>query len=187
MNLSKLKFYVDKSGYSVREFCQKSGIQTPTYYKFLKDNDIWAATLERMCELLKISPMEFFELKTNTVDKIELLEESVVMYKRKNDDLHMGKLIEKRLDDINMTLAEFGRRIGTTRQNAKSIIERKNISLEHAIEYNEVLNPKGSEPWDIFEYFLRKKPETIQDKYVKLLEEINQMNAKSRKKKTKQL
>lgn len=186
MNLSKLKFYVEQSGYSVREFCQKSGIQTPTYYKFLKDNDIWAATLEKMCELLKISPIEFFEVKTNSIDKIDMLEESTVMYKRKTEDLHMGKLIEKRLDEINMTLAEFGRRIGTTRQNAKSILERKNITLEHAIEYNEVLNPKGSEPWDIFEYFLRKKPETIQDKYVRLLEDYNRLQVKKTRKNSKE-
>ena len=186
MNISKLKFYVDKSGMSIREICRKVNITNPTYYKAIRDNDIQASVLEKFCIILKVSPMEFFEIQTNGIDKIDMLEESTVMYKRKTEDLHMGKLIEKRLDEINMTLAEFGRRIGTTRQNAKSILERKNITLEHAIEYNEVLNPKGSEPWDIFEYFLRKKPETIQDKYVRLLEDYNRLQVKTTRKNNKE-
>lgn len=188
MNISKLKIYVDNSGMSIREICRKVNITNPTYYKALRDNDIQASILEKFCKILKVSPLEFFDVgnPVSTLKNTELNEPNE-HYTTKIAEIHMGRLIEKRLDQIGMSLAEFGRRIGTTRQNAKSILQRKNITLEHAIVYNEVLNPSGSDPWDIFEYFLRKKPETVQDKYIRLLEEVNRMNDKMKKKKVKQL
>lgn len=185
MDLSKLKYYVERSEYSVRDFCQKSGIKTPTYYKAIKDNDIRASVLETMCVLLKVDPTVFFDKigVYSTGSHHTLLEEPAADYKTRAEELHIGRIIEARLNEIGMSIAEFGRIIGTTRQNAKSILQRKNITLEYAIEYNEALNPSGSSPWDIFEFFLREKPETVEEKYIRLLEEVNQRAAKTKSKK----
>lgn len=188
MNLSRLKYLVDKSGYSIRDFCQKVGIKTPTYYKIIKDNDARSSIIEKMCIVLHVSPLEFFEVpvygeKHSTV----VLAEPQVEYLKKTDDIHMGKIIEDRLDKIGMTPAEFGRRIGTTRQNAVSILKRKSIEFHNAVKYNEILNPSGSEHWDIFEYFLRKKPDTIEEKYIRLLEEVNQLQHRTERKKRKNM
>jgi len=172
MNLSRLKFYVDKSGYTIRTFCKEVGIKTPTYYKALKDNDIRSSVLEKMCILLAINPVEFFDKsKYDLKAEVEIASESKVLFFTKKTEIHMGKMIESRLDEVGMSVAEFGRRIGTTRQNAQNMLKRKHITWENALEYNEVLNPPGSVPWDIFEFFLRKKPDTIQEKYTRLLEE----------------
>lgn len=175
MNLSRLKFYVDKSGYTIRTFCKEAGIKTPTYYKALKDNDIRASVLEKMCLLLAVSPGEFFD-KTKYADTpigVSIASDNKDEYAKKKTEIHIGKMIESRLDDIGMSVAEFGRRIGTSRQNAQNLLKRKHITWDNAIQYNEVLNPPNSTPWDIFELFLRKKPETLQEKYSHLLEENN--------------
>lgn len=173
MNISKIKFHLDKSGITVRDFCRMVGITNPTYYKALRDNDILASNLEKMCKILKVNPLEFFDLNYLTPENdIDIeLKETIPQYSRKKVELHIGRIIEDRLDEIGMSVAEFGRRIGTTRQNAQNLLKRKQIQIDSAIEYNEILNPPGSKPWDIFQYFVRQKPETINDKYTRLLEE----------------
>jgi predicted transcriptional regulator len=182
MNLNRLKHYIDHSNYTIRTFCKEAGIKTPTLYKAIKDNDIRASVLEKMCILLKVSPAEFFNLGEEMQERVmfskKVVSEPEAEYKKKLD-IHMGKIIEARLDEIGMTIAEFGRRIGTSRQNAQNMLKRKQIQLESAIQYNEILNPPNSKPWDIFEYFLRKKPESIEDKYSNLLEEHNKLLSKS--------
>ncbi len=176
MNISLLKFHREKSGITVRDLCRRVGITTPTYYKAINDNDIMASTLEKICKELKVSPMIFFDEKGYRIDEIIIneLSESNVKY-NKNKETHIGNLIEKRLDEIGMSVAEFGRRIGTSRQNALGILKRKSITWEHALQYNDVLNPPGSSPWDLFQFFLLNKPETIEDKYMRLLEEYNRL------------
>lgn len=188
MNISRIKFHLDKSGFTVRDFCRMVGITNPTYYKALRDNDILASNLEKMCKILKVSPMEFFDNSGYTLQDslVEEVKEDAVSYSKKKD-IHMGKAIEDRLDAIGMSVAEFGRRIGTTRQNAQNLLKRKHITIENLIQYNEVLNPPSSTPWDLFEMFLRKKPETIQDKYTHLLEEHNTLLRTTSNKKPRKL
>lgn len=182
MKLSRLKLHVDRSGYTIRNFCQLVGIKTPTYYKAINSNDIKASVLEKICILLNISPLEFFETNHYEEGGVMFMKVADINARyQKKEEIHIGKIIESRLDEIGMNVAEFGRRIGTTRQNAKGILERKNITIDNAIIYNSVLNPPGSKPWDLFENFLRTKPQTIEDKYIQLLEEHNRLKKKNRK------
>lgn len=44
--------------------------------------------------------------------------------------LHMGNLIEKRLDELGMTKAELGRRLGTSRQNINALLRKPFPPLE---------------------------------------------------------
>jgi len=46
------------------------------------------------------------------------------------NDLHVGKLIEKVFSERNMKKAEFARRINTTRQNITTLFNRPNIDVK---------------------------------------------------------
>lgn len=53
--------------------------------------------------------------------------------------LHIGHLIKSVFDESGMTVAEFARRIHTTRPNVYSIFERYDIGVEQLIEISNVL------------------------------------------------
>ena len=53
--------------------------------------------------------------------------------------LHIGHLIKTVFDESGMTVAEFARRIHTTRPNVYSIFERYDIGVEQLIEISNVL------------------------------------------------
>jgi Cro/C1-type HTH DNA-binding domain len=44
--------------------------------------------------------------------------------------LHLGQLVDQRLEESGMTKAEFGRRIGTSRQNVHSLIRKPTMTVE---------------------------------------------------------
>lgn len=47
----------------------------------------------------------------------------------KLEEIHIGEEIRKKVQDIGLSDAEFGRRINTSRQNAQSIYERKSVDI----------------------------------------------------------
>ena len=56
------------------------------------------------------------------------------------EDLHMGQIIEKEINRVGMTKAEFGRRINTSRQNVNTILKKKDISTDLLKAICKVLN-----------------------------------------------
>lgn len=57
-------------------------------------------------------------------------------------EIHLGKAIKKRLDELEMTKTEFGRRIGVPQQHVNRIFERDTMETKRllkvcrALEYN---------------------------------------------------
>jgi transcriptional regulator with XRE-family HTH domain len=47
---------------------------------------------------------------------------------------HLGELVARRLDESGMTKAEFGRRIGTSRQNVNSLIRKSALTTEQLMD-----------------------------------------------------
>lgn len=48
--------------------------------------------------------------------------------------LHLGALVDRRLDESGMTKAEFGRRIGTSRQNVHTLIRKPTLTTEQLMD-----------------------------------------------------
>lgn len=53
---------------------------------------------------------------------------------------HVGKLIEMRMDELGMTKAEFARRIGTTRQNVNSLLNKPSMDTAYLHRIGKALN-----------------------------------------------
>ena len=54
--------------------------------------------------------------------------------------IHLGNLIAQQLIKVGMTKAEFGRRIGTSRQNVNTILKKQSINTELLIQICIVLD-----------------------------------------------
>jgi hypothetical protein len=63
-------------------------------------------------------------------------------------EVHVGKLIEWRLDEMGMTKAEFGRRINTSRQNVNSLLRKPSLDTAYLQKISEALH------YDFFKHFL---------------------------------
>ncbi len=61
--------------------------------------------------------------------------------------LHIGSLIQKRLDEVGMSKAEFGRRISKTSQTIYDIFERKTIDSGLLLTIGTVLD------YDFFQHY----------------------------------
>jgi Cro/C1-type HTH DNA-binding domain len=48
--------------------------------------------------------------------------------------LHLGTLVDQRLGESGMTKAEFGRRIGTSRQNVNTLIRKPTLTTEQLMD-----------------------------------------------------
>jgi transcriptional regulator with XRE-family HTH domain len=55
-------------------------------------------------------------------------------------EVHVGKLIEWRLDETGMTKAEFGRRINTSRQNVNSLLRKASLDTAYLQKISEALH-----------------------------------------------
>lgn len=53
--------------------------------------------------------------------------------------IHIGKLIEDRLEKVGMAKAEFGRRIGTSRQNINTLLRKDSIHTSTLYKISKVL------------------------------------------------
>ena len=67
--------------------------------------------------------------------------------------VHIGKRIEKRLRELGMSKAEFGRRIETSRQNVSLILERPHIYTDQLQRICEALD------FDFFQFYYRPTSE----------------------------
>jgi transcriptional regulator with XRE-family HTH domain len=54
--------------------------------------------------------------------------------------LHIGRLIAQRLDELGMTRAELGRRIGTSRQNVNSLLNKRLPAIDHIWQASAILH-----------------------------------------------
>jgi DNA-binding XRE family transcriptional regulator len=53
---------------------------------------------------------------------------------------HVGRLVEIRMDELGMTKAEFARRIGTTRQNVNSLLNKPSMDTAYLHRIGKALN-----------------------------------------------
>ena len=56
------------------------------------------------------------------------------------DSPHVGNMIEKKLEELGMTKAEFGRRIGTSRQNVNPLLRKTSIDTAFLFRIGKALN-----------------------------------------------
>lgn len=69
-------------------------------------------------------------------------------------DIHIGKLIKEKLDEKNMTKAEFARRIHIHRSTAYLLFEQKSIDIELLLTISKVLEYNFVE-----EVYLKRQPQ----------------------------
>ena len=62
-------------------------------------------------------------------------------------DIHIGKLIEQKADELGINKSEIARRINTTRQNMDNILAKKSIDTFRLTQISKVLN------FDFFQYY----------------------------------
>ncbi len=71
----------------------------------------------------------------------------------KENDIHIGKLIETVFNSRNMTKAEFARSIHTSRQNITTLFDRPDIDVKRLFTISQVLD------YDFMQHFAIKKEE----------------------------
>lgn len=54
--------------------------------------------------------------------------------------IHIGREIESRINELNISKSEFARRIGTSKQNVNRILEKESIDTASLVRYGEVLD-----------------------------------------------
>ena len=65
---------------------------------------------------------------------------------------HLGELIEQRISDLGMTKAEFGRRIGISRQHVNSLLKKSSFDTLYLAQICNLLEE------DFFRHLTRTKP-----------------------------
>lgn len=63
MNYSKLKSDIERHKMPVRQLCFKLGITNATYYNFMKKENMYLNIFEKICQMLKLNPLDYFELQ----------------------------------------------------------------------------------------------------------------------------
>lgn len=63
------------------------------------------------------------------------------------EDIHIGKAIRKRLQEIGMSKTEFARRINRTSQNVYDIFERKSMDSSLLLEISVILKDNLFDPY----------------------------------------
>lgn len=87
-------------------------------------------------------------------------------------DIHIGRLIEERINEVGMSKAEFGRRINTSRQNVNTLLRKSSLDTVMLSNISKVLN------YDFFKYYInlgkdaRKDGEDGKGPSVKLVIEL---------------
>jgi hypothetical protein len=85
----------------------------------------------------------------------------------KKQRLHIGELIKKRVDELGMTDAGFGRKINVSRQNAQNIYTRQSIDSEMLALISDVLELdffsyyKTGKKQKFFDISISKKPKVV--------------------------
>lgn len=64
-------------------------------------------------------------------------------------DIHIGRLIEERINEVGMSKAEFGRRINTSRQNVNTLLRKSSLDTIMLSNISKVLNH------DFFKYYTK--------------------------------
>lgn len=65
---------------------------------------------------------------------------------------NVGALISRRLDELGMSKAEFGRRINKSRQSVNDLLKRTTVDLEYLNEIGNVLD------YDFFQHYTKVDP-----------------------------
>lgn len=65
---------------------------------------------------------------------------------KKHRHPHLGEMISKRLEEIGMTKAEFGRRIHCSRQNVSVILKKESYDTRQLMQIGEVLEMDFFQP-----------------------------------------
>lgn len=55
-------------------------------------------------------------------------------------NIHLGQEVEARMNQLNMTKAEFARRTNTSKQNINRILEKDSMSTRELMKYSQVLD-----------------------------------------------
>lgn len=69
MNYSKLKEVIKSSGFALKEVAISAGISEQGFLAMLKKQSMKVETLEKICLVLKKSPIEFFEADYTKVEE----------------------------------------------------------------------------------------------------------------------
>lgn len=172
LNLMMIRDVAKKKKVNLKYMCEELGFSYQSLNHNINTGFMDAGRLVLIANYLEVSPLLFIE---KGITQESIIEEQKVKYgidkKKQDKEYHCGKIIENRLESIGMTQAQLAQILETSKQNISKLLKTKTIDIEKLTKINEVLNPTGSTPWDIFAFFSREAEEPVEEKYVKLLEE----------------
>lgn len=174
MKINVLQLKVSQANLNIRELCKLASISTPTFYHMLKTNDTHASNLEKLARVLKFNVQELFDDDVQQAQSVfSVASEPSMGYAtaKKQETLHVGKIIEARMKRIKVSIKDIAEATGTTTQNISQMLTRKSIAFEKAVEINSILNPPGSPEWDLFSFYSRGHKKPLEQRYIELLEE----------------
>lgn len=180
MKINVLQLKISQANLNIRELCKLAEISTPTLYHMIKTNDTHASNIEKLARVLKFPVQELFDDDVQQVQSVlSVASEPSAGYAttKKQETLHVGKIIEARMKRIKVSVKDIAEATGTTMQNISQMLGRKSIAFEKAVEINAILNPPGSPEWDIFSFYSRQINKSIEQRYVELLEEHKKMQS----------
>jgi len=179
MKINVLQLKINQANLNIRELCKLAGISTPTLYHMMKTNDTHASNIEKLAKVLKFPVQELFDDDVQLVQSVLSIasEPNAGYATKKQETLHVGKIIEARMKRIKVSVKDIAEATGTTMQNISQMLTRKSIAFEKAVEINAILNPPGSPDWDIFSFYSRQNNKSIEQRYIELLEEHKKIQA----------
>lgn len=95
-----------------------------------------------------------------------------------NEKAHTGQILKKAVSNSGMKIAELARKIGRSRRFIYTMFDKQDVPLHYIIKIGEIIN------YDFFKDnnfnnndipHLYQKNEYWKDKYLKLLEEYNEL------------
>ncbi|MDR0812185.1 MAG: hypothetical protein LBN23_07975 [Paludibacter sp.] len=91
--------------------------------------------------------------------------------------IHIGKIIEQKVKEQGLSIAEFARKINCVRENAYYIFRQQSIDIEKLVEISKVLNYNFLE-----EIYLQKNQFTAPPDEINIhLKNLNTLNSRQHK------
>lgn len=174
IDLSIIKDVCKSRNITLKQMCNDLNITYQSLRHNINNGYMNVDRWKKIADYLGVDDSILFSHNGAITEAVEKQKSQVIKKEEKSatkePEYHCGKLVKKRMDELDMSQLELSHILETQKQNINRLLKSKTINIEMMVKLNDILNPPGSEPWDIFEHFRRNHDEELAEKYIALLE-----------------
>lgn len=168
----RLKQILKQKKIKIVDFADMAGFTNQIAHYHLRKSDMKRSTLEKFCEIINITPEEFYEWNSTPSSAVEKAGESIVV--------HHGSRLMGLIGERGLNKTRLAKRLGMSRRTMYNLFEKETFGSEElervvrALEMspNAFLHPGSVEDT---RHTDNEEMLALREKYYRLLEEHNQL------------